>query len=311
MRIGDKVRLLRGTEEGYIVNISGNIVDVEIEDGFTIPCVKNEVVVIDRKEAESFETAKEDEVADIRKPQSAIKEGVYIAIGDQHESRYNSYLVNQTPNTILASLNTLEKKIYFGHQAVMCDAYSVFELKRLKIAQSVDRLKLNVQVLIHEEKSAYREQPMEIDMMISKGKFKDKVTVHSIDEPVALFLIEEEAVQIDIHQLKMSMTEKQSQPAKKTKAEKRQKKHEIDLHTDPSMVGISDKEVLSYQLRQFETAYDQALLANAESLKIIHGIGAGVLRNEIHKKLSKKEEVRFFEDADKEKFGYGSTIAYF
>jgi hypothetical protein len=56
MRIGDKVRLLRGTEEGIIVSIKGNIVEVEIEDGFTIPAVKSEIVLIDSKEAESFDT---------------------------------------------------------------------------------------------------------------------------------------------------------------------------------------------------------------------------------------------------------------
>ena len=56
MRIGDRVRLLRGTEEGIIVNIKGDkIVEVEIEDGFIIPAMKNEVVVIDKKEAEEFQ----------------------------------------------------------------------------------------------------------------------------------------------------------------------------------------------------------------------------------------------------------------
>ncbi len=43
MRIGDKVRLLRGTEEGRIVKIKDNkIVEIEIEDGFIIPAMKNE-----------------------------------------------------------------------------------------------------------------------------------------------------------------------------------------------------------------------------------------------------------------------------
>ena len=45
MRIGDRVRLLRETGEGIIVNIKGDkIVEIEIEDGFVIPALKNEVV---------------------------------------------------------------------------------------------------------------------------------------------------------------------------------------------------------------------------------------------------------------------------
>ncbi|MCK5701231.1 MAG: DNA mismatch repair protein MutS, partial [Cyclobacteriaceae bacterium] len=56
MKIGDRVRLLRGTEEGTIVSIKGDkLVEVEIDDGFIIPALKNEVVVIDKKEAEEFQ----------------------------------------------------------------------------------------------------------------------------------------------------------------------------------------------------------------------------------------------------------------
>ena len=49
----------------------------------------------------------------------------------------------------------------------------------------------------------------------------------------------------------------------------------------------------------------------AISLKVIHGIGSGKLRSEIHKRLSQRKEVKYFEDGDKEKFGFGSTIIYF
>ena len=70
-------------------------------------------------------------------------------------------------------------------------------------------------------------------------------------------------------------------------------------------------DILGVPLDEFEKAYDNALVMNTEKLKIIHGRGAGILRNEIHKRLSKKMEVKFFEDADKERFGFGSTIIYF
>lgn len=76
-------------------------------------------------------------------------------------------------------------------------------------------------------------------------------------------------------------------------------------------LDLKSNEILDYQLNEFEKAYDNALLTNSEILKIIHGIGAGILRNEIHKRLSMKKEVKFFEDADKERFGFGSTIIYF
>ena len=85
----------------------------------------------------------------------------------------------------------------------------------------------------------------------------------------------------------------------------------IDLHIDPLSVGINPNEMLEYQLNEFEKAYDNALVMNLKKLKIIHGVGAGILRKEIHKRISRKKEVKFFEDADKEKFGFGATVIYF
>ena len=47
MNIGDRVRLMRGKEEGIVTKLLGNnIIEIEIEDGFTIPVKANEVVVI-------------------------------------------------------------------------------------------------------------------------------------------------------------------------------------------------------------------------------------------------------------------------
>ena len=85
----------------------------------------------------------------------------------------------------------------------------------------------------------------------------------------------------------------------------------IDLHIDELSESLKDNEKLLYQLNEFEKAYDNALLQNVEKLKVIHGIGAGILREKIHKSLSAKKEVKFFEDGDKEKFGFGSTVIHF
>ena len=47
MNIGDRVRVLHGKEEGIIRKVSaGGRIEVEIEDGFVIPVLKSEVVLI-------------------------------------------------------------------------------------------------------------------------------------------------------------------------------------------------------------------------------------------------------------------------
>ena len=47
MNIGDRVRVLHGKEEGVIRKISaGGRIEVEIEDGFVIPVLNSEVVLV-------------------------------------------------------------------------------------------------------------------------------------------------------------------------------------------------------------------------------------------------------------------------
>ena len=115
MRIGDKVRLLRGTEEGRIVKIKDNkIVEIEIEDGFIIPAMKNEVVVISKVEAEYFEADDKDSE---EKPGHVsqgdyIAKGIYLGLIETTNNDIEVYILNQTNNTILFSLVNMIKKIF-------------------------------------------------------------------------------------------------------------------------------------------------------------------------------------------------------
>ena len=51
MKLGDKVRFIHGKEQGQIVKlIDQKQVEVEIEDGFRIPVLKTELVVVASEE---------------------------------------------------------------------------------------------------------------------------------------------------------------------------------------------------------------------------------------------------------------------
>jgi dsDNA-specific endonuclease/ATPase MutS2 len=44
-----------------------------------------------------------------------------------------------------------------------------------------------------------------------------------------------------------------------------------------------------------------------DEITFIHGVGNGVLRDSIHKRLSGNKNVQYYEDVQKDKFGYGAT----
>ena len=88
--------------------------------------------------------------------------------------------------------------------------------------------------------------------------------------------------------------------------------HEFDLHLEAlrpeSKEELSNTAILRLQLDAFEDALSRALATNMHEIVFIHGMGNGVLRKEIHRQLSRNKDIKFFEDARKEKFGFGATL---
>lgn len=309
MRVGDKVRLLRGTEEGVIVSINGNIVEIEIEDGFTIPTVKNEVVVINKKESEAFQIEEVEEPVVITQKQLSIPEGIYLGFEDGQ--KIGCSVVNQTSNTILYSMSVLEKKNFVGFAHGSCNSYDAIEVGETTINQQKGEIQLHIQVICYEDLTKMRKAPIEANLTVKKSQLKDKIHIHSLDKDVSMVNLEKIVdFEIDADKLREKMIGGGSDVQTKMNIAK-SKYLTIDLHHDPDKTELPENEILRSQLELFDKSYDQAILSNAESLKVIHGIGSGKLRSEIHKRLSRKKEVKFFEDGDKEKFGFGSTIIYF
>jgi dsDNA-specific endonuclease/ATPase MutS2 len=70
---------------------------------------------------------------------------------------------------------------------------------------------------------------------------------------------------------------------------------------------MSSPDIINLQIRTFEKALENAIATGMAEIVFIHGVGNGVLRTELHRRLSKHANVKYFEDARKEKFGYGAT----
>ena len=88
--------------------------------------------------------------------------------------------------------------------------------------------------------------------------------------------------------------------------------HEVDLHLEAlrpdTAEELSNTAILRLQLDAFEDTLSRALATNMHEIVFIHGMGNGVLRKEIHRQLSRNKDIKFFEDARKEKFGFGATL---
>jgi hypothetical protein len=88
----------------------------------------------------------------------------------------------------------------------------------------------------------------------------------------------------------------------------------VDLHIEKltdDWKNLSNAEILDLQMKEFEKWYEIALAHRQTNLIIIHGVGIGRLRDEIHDILRLKREVKSFVNQYHPSFGYGATEIYF
>lgn len=88
----------------------------------------------------------------------------------------------------------------------------------------------------------------------------------------------------------------------------------VDLHIEKltdDWKHLSNYEILSLQLKAFEKYYHLSVVHHQPSLIVIHGVGEGKLRDEIHDILRLKKEVKSFVNQYHHNFGYGATEIFF
>lgn len=88
----------------------------------------------------------------------------------------------------------------------------------------------------------------------------------------------------------------------------------VDLHIEKlsnSWEKMSNLEILNVQLREFEKWYELSVAHRQPTLIVIHGVGSGRLRDEIHDLLKVRKDVKTFINKYDARFGYGATEILF
>lgn len=325
MKIGDRVRLMKGTEEGIVVKmLDKSLVEVEIEDGFAIPVLESELVVVSSDESTAFDTPKYES----QKPpkQKTVYEqpnqlkGFHLAIIPLNDHLNSIYFLNPTNDDILLMANEVNGKQ--EEKTILSE--KVFAGKFSKITErNMDHINtwapLSFTILIENSKWSIPIRPEKINLKIKSKHFqKDKVEIPFLNKKGYLLPLSQaikesiEPEKIDPEKLKNSFF-KGSQAAENfnNTVTNNSKVPEIDLHIesiDPNYEHLPKEDILRIQLAKFDEKLNEAFMAGLDEIIFIHGVGNGVLRNNIHKQLSQHHNVQFFKDTHKEKFGYGATL---
>lgn len=85
---------------------------------------------------------------------------------------------------------------------------------------------------------------------------------------------------------------------------------EIDLHIEnliDSHKGMQNYQILEVQMANFRRSLNTAISRRLKKMVVIHGVGEGVLKQEIRKELKEFYPHFDFYDASYQEYGYGAT----
>ncbi len=88
---------------------------------------------------------------------------------------------------------------------------------------------------------------------------------------------------------------------------------EVDLHIDALAENpgkLTAHEAFEIQMRYFRTCMNHAILNKVSKVTFIHGVGKGILKDEIQKELKQYNGIHFF-DAPMVKYGVGAIDVFF
>lgn len=88
---------------------------------------------------------------------------------------------------------------------------------------------------------------------------------------------------------------------------------EVDLHIEKltnSAKRMSNFDILNLQMETAKRQLDFAMRKRIQKIVFIHGVGEGILKEELYFLFKKYDNVKYY-DADFQKYGMGATEVYF
>lgn len=322
MNIGDRVRLLHHKEEGVITKILDNqTVEVAIDGDFRIPVLRREVSLISQSEAIAFGKKPEETKNAVPTQPVYATQGIFLAFEAFNDRELLLHVINNTDFDLLLTFGHEQSGIYKGVFTGVLRQRSSVKMPDVMLVKDFDRWPIMVFQFMYHREGVHTFQPPLLRRMRFKAAtfFRNKENAPILGKHAHLFQVDRDdvsnapATSAPISVDAKSLKENILNPKDKSKTIISPPQTEIDLHVEKLVTDtlrrarMDAAEILACQLKAFEAAIDNAVANGVTEVTLIHGVGSGTLRDEIHKRLGKNMFVEYYKDARKEKFGYGAT----
>lgn len=317
-RVGQKVRLLHDSGTGIITAlIDKRTVEVDMGDDFPIDVDVDEVIPIDSTETAYLGKEKEQDEKIAKKLENTVQQlgmsilDLSMVVVSEDEHRYSLSLVNPEPVDILFTCYLKSGKRFEGIAAGSLQSGELFHLMTIDKAELNKIKAIYFQALQFLPGKGFPHAPLQRELPWDKGRLMQPTKYFKILKKEGwAFSIREDRQFKDV-----SAIEKQEFiKIRKADEAKPRKEEEVDLHIEELVKKphlLKPSEMMKIQLEHFQAALDKAILENYASLVVIHGVGEGKLKKEVHKLVKSVKAIKEVQQADLKKYGNGATKIIF
>lgn len=346
MKIGDKVRFLNEVGGGIVTGFKGkDIVLIEDENGFDIPVLLKECVVI---ETDDYNLKQKPTAAAAPKPEAPVRPAkpemragfAEVKGGDVlnvmltfvpedvksiSSTQFEAYLVNDSNYYLYYSYQSAEGKAWNVRSHGVVEPNSKLFLEEFAKDMLNEMEHVSVQLLAFKEGKTFALKPaINVELRIDTVKFyklhtfresdffEDPSLIYDVvknDVPVKQVYVSADDIKDALLRRKRVGERVMPQPA--AKPTRQPNVVEIDLHIDALLDetnGMSRNEILDYQMGKFREVLDAYKSKREQRIVFIHGKGDGVLRKSILDELKRKYKTYTHQDASFQEYGFGATM---
>ena len=334
-QIGDKVLVLHSNEEGEIVDIINNkMVMVDVR-GVKFPAYIDQLDFPYFKrftEKKAIQPSKQKTYVDSLKPEKnpdakKVVDGAWLMFlpkfemdefGDDVVQSFKLHLINHTEKGYVFTY----RQYFFGKPAFELNnkiyGFKDFYLHDVPFDSLNDSPSFSFDfTLITPEKN--KAEHYESSIKIKPKQLFDRIQeIKEKGEPSFSYLLFDEypdkPIEADTDFGILSNAGYRVIDAKHARQHLEPARSLLDLHIEKladDWQHMSSLEKLTLQLKTFDKYLDLAATHHLPSMIVIHGIGTGKLKEEIHEILKYRRDVKSFVNQYDPRFGYGATEVFF
>ena len=337
IKIGDTVKFLNDVGGGTVTGFIGkNMVNVENQDGFEIPYPVSQLLNVSDPDLNKRERVAAPQIEEEQTDEIPEEESGEIIAGKDSPDFYFCFVPADNKNPLAGEIalylindsnfTLLFQYAHFANEVFTTVEYGTVQPNSKKLLESIGETDISdlpeyfFNVIFFKEEDKEKREPVTKKFKVNPVKFYKEKSFHSnqfFDHNAMVFQITENLLNTEINKLtdddfQKVVKAKEQKPAEKKPQRRRDDEIiEVDLHINELLdnpAGLSNKEIMDIQLDKVKNEMHSAIQSQAKRIVFIHGVGQGVLKQEVARLLKSKFPKYRFQDASFKEYGYGATM---